>query len=65
MSTATKKADTDLDRALEESFPASDPVSLTRAPKGKHASVAPASRIDRKAPKVSTSAEGQPDKKTG
>jgi len=52
-----KKADEELDRALAESFPASDPVSLTRA------SHRPASRADRKAPKVIRSAEGQPDKK--
>ena len=52
-----KKADEELDKALAESFPASDPVSLTRA------SHRPASRADRKAPKVIRSAEGQPDKK--
>jgi|EndMetStandDraft_6_1072998.scaffolds.fasta_scaffold3863036_1 hypothetical protein len=58
-----KKADEELDKALAESFPASDPVSLTRAPRDKHASHRPASRADRKAPKVIRSAEGQPDKK--
>jgi hypothetical protein len=58
-----RQADKELDKALEGSFPASDPVSLTRAPKDKHASAEPASRADRKAPRVNASAEAQPDAK--
>jgi hypothetical protein len=60
MTKPAEKADKQLDKALEESFPASDPVSLTRAPKDKHASARPASRLSRRAPHVSGSAEGQP-----
>ncbi|GLS19769.1 hypothetical protein GCM10007874_27860 [Labrys miyagiensis] len=60
---ADKELDKALDRSLAESFPASDPVSLTRAPNHGHASERPAARADRKAPLVSTSAEGQPDKR--
>ncbi len=59
---AKMKADKELDRSLEESFPASDPVSLTRTPQDKGTSGRAASRVDRKAPHVTPSAEGQPDR---
>jgi hypothetical protein len=63
MSNHAGKSEKALDKALAESFPASDPVSLTREPKGGQAEAEPASRPDRKAPRVSPSAEAQPDAK--
>jgi hypothetical protein len=54
----TEKA---LDQQLKQSFPASDPPTVTRAPADKRTGGEDAARIDRKPPKVSPSAEGQPD----
>jgi hypothetical protein len=52
MSKATEKktADDDLTKQLKETFPASDPTNVTRAPADK--SDMSASRIDRLPPKV-------------
>ena len=55
------KTDKALNQQLKESFPAIDPPAVTRAPADKRTGSEDAARIDRKPPKVSPSAEGQPD----
>jgi hypothetical protein len=62
MSHEKHKADKALNEQLKESFPASDPPAVTRAPADKRTGGEDASRIDRKPPHVSGSAEGQPDR---
>jgi hypothetical protein len=60
MSRDKHKADKALNEQLKESFPASDPPTVTRAPADKRTGGEAAARIDRKPPHVSGSAEGQP-----
>jgi hypothetical protein len=45
-----KSADDELNKQLEESFPGSDPLSVTRAPADKRTSDMSSARIDRKTP---------------
>jgi hypothetical protein len=49
---AKKAADDDLNKQLEESFPGSDALSVTRAPADKRTSDMTSAREDRKTPKM-------------
>lgn len=58
-----KKEDKLLDKSLEDSFPASDPSSVTRAPKEKRETARPPSEgADRKPPATRHEAESEGDK---